>query len=72
MFEGWDTALLPQDAWYPSLTNGLAGPYNEPIPQIDMGWDITMTRTQESAARGQQLMASAGLAAKLQAAYPVS
>jgi hypothetical protein len=71
MFDGWDPVLLQQDAWYPSLADTMAGPYNEPLAQLEMPWDMSMTRTQESSARGQQMMASATLTSKLQSAYSV-
>jgi hypothetical protein len=71
MFEGWDPVFLPQEDWLPSLTESMAGPYNEPIIPVDLPWNMTLTRAQESSARGQELMASVTLASRLQAEYPV-
>lgn len=68
----WGFGLWPPDPWESLLHDTLAPPFNEPVIQMDMPWNILTPRLQESAERGGVSVASTALVARLQIAFPVS
>ena len=73
--QNWGLNPWQPDPWDALLHDTLAPPFNEPALTLDLPlpWSVpTPTRMQESAERGNDMFASAGLLSKIQSAIPVS
>ena len=70
--QDWGLNLWQPDPWDALLHDTLAPPFNEPVLELDLPWNVPTPRMQESAERGGESLASAALIAKLQLSIPVS
>ena len=69
--QDWGLNLWQPDPWDALLHDTLAPPFNEPVLELDLPWNVPTPRMQESAERGGESLASAALIAKLQLSIPV-
>ncbi|ORX35551.1 hypothetical protein BD324DRAFT_657108 [Kockovaella imperatae] len=68
--QDWGLNIWQPDPWDALLHDTLAPPFNEPALTLDLPWNVSTPRMQESAERGGESLASAALIAKLQLAIP--
>jgi hypothetical protein len=69
----WGFGQWPLESWEEVWNDVLAPPFGEPSPTLNLPFNITAPRMQQSSERGGQVsLASGSLVARLQRAYPVS